>query len=387
LAKTEIDYKTVDSFELDNHLVLLKKNASRVQMLNPLAKMIWQSKKSGLSSQTIANEISEVFDIPIELALQDVTSINTQLFLDLATKSENLVSPKTTLPLVKELSGWQANIAVFLFFPRITIKINFDSQVIADKVKCMFPHITGSKTKVIDAELDVISNSDVYLIVKDGVVVEQTESKSYTALMVFHHIVDLASKSNNWLAILHAAGVSWKGHSIIFPALGGSGKTTLTAALIKHGFDYINDDVIPLIRDTGELIHLPISLSIKSGSWPLLQSLYPDLELLEVFGSQERRIKYLAPPVNSSEQAIYAKNIILLNYKAGVTAKLESVSPALALQAIIEGESLLRLPLKKEDIAALIKWIKPLGCYCLTYDKLEPTVDLLRQFCLKKYQN
>ncbi|MEE9339649.1 MAG: hypothetical protein V3U87_16365 [Methylococcaceae bacterium] len=387
MAETEIDYNTVDSFELDNHLVLLKKNASRIQMLNPLAKMIWQSKKSGISSQTIANEISEVFDIPIELALQDVISINAQLMLDLATKPEESLLLKKTIPLDKKFSSWQASFAVFFFFPNFTIRVNFDSQVIVDKVKCMLPHITGSKTKVIDAELNVISNSDVYLIVKDGVVVEQAESKNYIALMVFHYIVDLASKSNDWLAILHAAGVSWKEHSIVFPALGGSGKTTLTAALIKHGFDYINDDVIPLMRDTGELIHLPISLSIKSGSWPLLQSLYPDLESLEVFGSQERRIKYLAPPVNSSEQAVYAKNIILLNYKAGVTEKLESVSPAMALQAIVEGESLLRLPLKKEDIAALIKWIKPLGCYRLTYDKLEPTVDLLRQFCIKNHQN
>ncbi len=387
MVETEIDYNTVDSFELDNHLVLLKKNASRVQMLNPLAKMIWQFKKTGLSSQNIAREISEAFGIPIELALQDVISINAQLMLDLVTKYEESLPSKKTISFDKELSSWRASLAVFFFFPNFTIRVNFDSQVIADKVRCMFPYISGLEVKLVDVEVDVISHSNIYLIVKNGVVVEQAESKSYTALMVFHHIVDLASKSNDWLVILHAAGVSWKGHSIVFPALGGSGKTTLTAALIKHGFDYINDDVIPLIRDTGELVHLPISLSIKSGSWPLLQSLYPELESLEVFGSQERRIKYLAPPVNSSEQAIYAKNIILPNYQAGVTTKLESVSPAMALQAIIEGESLLRLPLKKEDIAALIKWIKPLGCYRLTYDKLEPTVDLLRQFCLKNYQN
>lgn len=387
MAETEIDYSTIDSFELDNHLVLLKKNASRVQMLNPLAKMIWESKKSGLSSETIANEISDAFDIPIELALQDITSINAQLFLDLANKSENKVPPKKATPLIKELSRWQANLSVFLFFPCFTIKVNFDSQMIADKVSGMFPHSAGSEAKLIDVELDVISHSDIYLIVKDGVVVEQTESKSYIALMVFYHIVDLACKSNDWLVILHAAGVSWKGHGIVFPALGGSGKTTLTAALIKHGFDYINDDVIPLLRDTGELVHLPISLSIKSGSWPLLQSLYPELESLEVFGVQERRVKYLPSPAHISQQVLVADYIILPNYQAGAVTKLESIAQSMALQAIIEGESLLRLPLKKEDIAALIEWIKPLGCYRLTYDKLEPAVDLLQQFCLKNYQN
>ncbi len=84
MLETKIDFTKINSFELDNHLILLKQNASRVQVLNPLASIIWQFKKSGLSNLQIAKEISVAFDIPFELALQDINSINAQWMLDLA---------------------------------------------------------------------------------------------------------------------------------------------------------------------------------------------------------------------------------------------------------------------------------------------------------------
>ncbi len=383
MPKKEPDFANIDSFELDNHLILLKKNASRVQVLNPLASMIWQFKKSGLNNLQIAREINNAFDTPIKPVLQEIESINAQLMLDFAISVEDVVVTKKTPSLSKEITDWQSDIVVFLSFPRCTVKVNLDSQIIAEKVQRLFPFIQVPYISFVDMQLDIVSSVDAYLIMKDGLILEQTKTESYTALMVFHHIVELICKHDDWLIILHAAGVSWQGHGIVFPALGGSGKTTLTASLIKFGFEYINDDVIPLLRNTEELVRLPTCLSIKSGSWSLLQTLYPELETLEIFGNQEPKVKYLPPPdVDNSFSTLYAKHIILPNYQAGAKAELEPLSPVMALQAIIEGESLLHLPLDKKDIADLIKWLSPLTCHRLTYDKLDPAVVLLRQFCM-----
>ena len=104
------------------------------------------------------------------------------------------------------------------------------------------------------------------------------------AVMAFREIAELACRREDWLIILHAGSVAWQDQGVIFPSSGGAGKTTLTAALIRHGFDYINDDVIPVERNTGKLIPVPISLCIKSDSWPLLQHFYPELENLRSFG-------------------------------------------------------------------------------------------------------
>lgn len=384
MSETVINFNNIHSFELDDHLVLLKKNASSVQILNPLAKLIWQFKKDGISNQHIAEEISNAFSIPIELAQQDIKSINAQWLLDLSTSNEKSLQ-KEPLPFNKHLRSSQGENCIFFAFPRINIKLTLDSTVIAEKIRKILSHAYVSKVTSIDLQLDIFYEENHYIIVKDNQILEQCETENQTTLMVFHHIVDFVCKQENWLTILHSAGVSWQGSGIIFPALGGSGKTTLAAALLKNGFEYINDDVIPLIRQTGELIPLPTNLSIKSGSWMLLKPFYPELEDLEVFGTPERKVKYLPPPSCNFSSSLYARCIILPNYQTGASAELEQLTAVSALQAIIEGESLLRLPLEKDDIAGLIEWLKPLSCYRITYDDLDPAVKLLRQFCINNF--
>lgn len=379
----KIDYTRIDCFDLDEHLILLKNNSSTLQLLNPLAKFIWQLSRKGINNIKIAEEISEAFNVSSELAQQDVETLISQWLLDFSsinvTKTVEKIVPRLTQNKVNDLTCSN----ILLSFSNTNIKVSLDSDIIAKKVRKIFSNVLISDTSTADIYFEVISRSGSYLIVKDNIILEQIETESYAALMIAHYVVDFACKQTNWLTILHAAGVSCQGSSIIFPALGGSGKTTLTAALIKQGFDYINDDTIPLLRNTNELIHLPTSLSVKSGSWSLLQVFYPEIEMLENYGSQEPRIKYLPPPKSTFSSPLLAKCIILPNYQAGAATNLDAISPVFALQAIVAGESLLHLPLKKEDVTALIKWLEPLPCYRLTYDKLNPAVDLLRQFCME----
>ena len=60
------------------------------------------------------------------------------------------------------------------------------------------------------------------------------------------------------------------------PADSGSGKSTLTAALVHAGLRYFSDDVVPL--DHGLRIRpMPLGISLKEGSWPVLAARYPEL--------------------------------------------------------------------------------------------------------------
>lgn len=43
---------------------------------------------------------------------------------------------------------------------------------------------------------------------------------------------------------MHAAGVSREGRAFVFPAHGGTGKTTLALSLATHGFDLMGDDLL-----------------------------------------------------------------------------------------------------------------------------------------------
>ena len=66
----------IDSFYLEEYLVLLTEDARRLHILNPVARLIWQLQADGLSNQQVAKEISATFDVSIDCALADINLTN-----------------------------------------------------------------------------------------------------------------------------------------------------------------------------------------------------------------------------------------------------------------------------------------------------------------------
>ena len=375
-----VNDNTLHRFELDNHLVLLREGADRVHVLNPLAKYIWDSLEVGTVPEFIAKEIAQNFAISQAQALQDVTNAIDQWSLELSKLSLNVQQSIKSAPTRSIPQHWKAVTEIVFRFPRFLIRVRFATQGVTDYLKPMLAHLVCSWTGQTDHTMDLIVQGNKHFIVIDGEITEIASSAKDVAVLAFREIAELACRRENWLVILHAAGVAWQGSGIIFPALGGSGKTTLTAGLIHKGFQYINDDVIPIERDSGRLVPIPMSLCIKSGAWPVLQHLYPALNQSEIFGRNNLLVKYLIPPVNSVKplsSTPCAKYLIASKYQKSAPISLQTISSAEGLQAIIEGESLLRLPLRSQDIKELIAWVKPLRCYRLSYGELTPAVEAI----------
>jgi len=382
MIQSLIDHNTLHTFELDDHLILLREDADRVQVLNPLAKYIWDSLKVGLTPELIAEEIAQNFDISQALALQDVINVIKQWSLelsDLSSKVKQVTKPVPTQSIPKD---WITVTETTFRFPRFTIRVCFASQEVADYLRPMLAHLVCSWTGQTDHAMDLIAQANKHFIIIDGKLVEMASLAKEAAVLAFREITELACRRENWLTILHAAGVGWQGSGIVFPALGGSGKTTLTAALIHSSFEYLNDDVIPIDRHSGGLVPIPMSLCIKSGSWSVLQNLYPSLSQSEAFGRNNLIVKYLTPPAGSIDSLIgtyNAKYLIASHYQKDAPTRLQAISAAEGLQAIIEGESLLRLPLQPQDIKELTSWVKELRCYRLFYGELAPAVETIRK--------
>jgi hypothetical protein len=70
---------------------------------------------------------------------------------------------------------------------------------------------------------------------------------------------------------IHAGAVAWEGQVILLPGRQSSGKTTLTAALVRAGATYLSDDYAP-IDDQGRVHPSPRPLSVRraNGLPPLL---------------------------------------------------------------------------------------------------------------------
>jgi hypothetical protein len=61
---------------------------------------------------------------------------------------------------------------------------------------------------------------------------------------------------------IHAGAVGWRGHAVLLPGRQTSGKTTLTAALVRAGASYLSDDYAPL-DDRGRVHPFPRPLSVR----------------------------------------------------------------------------------------------------------------------------
>jgi hypothetical protein len=64
---------------------------------------------------------------------------------------------------------------------------------------------------------------------------------------------------------LHSGAVAWQGRAILLPGRQSSGKTTLTAALVRAGATYLSDDYAP-IDDRGRVHPFPRPLSVRQGN-------------------------------------------------------------------------------------------------------------------------
>jgi hypothetical protein len=64
---------------------------------------------------------------------------------------------------------------------------------------------------------------------------------------------------------LHAAGVAKDGHAVLIAGPSGSGKSSLAALLITHGFAYLGDDALPLDPRSGVVYPFPITPAVRTG--------------------------------------------------------------------------------------------------------------------------
>jgi hypothetical protein len=71
---------------------------------------------------------------------------------------------------------------------------------------------------------------------------------------------------------LHAGAAAWQGQALVFPAVVGNGKSTLTTRLCESGWQYLSDEYVPYDSATGTVSAFPRmpDVRIPSGT-PLLE--------------------------------------------------------------------------------------------------------------------
>ncbi len=128
--------------------------------------------------------------------------------------------------------------------------------------------------------------SDVY---RDGVPIGSARGLSFLAPIVKVAIWQQAVRAHDFFFYLHAGVVGTGLSALLLPAAAGSGKSSLTMALVHRGFRYFSDEVALVQPGTFHVPPMPLAMAMKDTGWKLMTRYFPNLELLPIHVHDDSR--------------------------------------------------------------------------------------------------
>ena len=109
------------------------------------------------------------------------------------------------------------------------------------------------------------------------------------------------AQRGNQFVLLHAGVLARGGRAVIMAATPGSGKSTLTAAMMLRGYRLLSDEFGVLDPSTGELRPMLKPVALKNRSIDVIRGFSPDAVIGPVFcGTRKGDVAHLAPDAASA---------------------------------------------------------------------------------------
>jgi hypothetical protein len=201
---------------------------------------------------------------------------------------------------------------------------------------------------------------------------ELTKNRALARHRCLTALLETARLRRKWLGILHASAVGVGGICLAFVGARGAGKSTLTAALVAAGADFVTDDYAPLEQGTWHVWPVPYAPGIKRGSWRSLRRYYPDIYERPVHRLAGMQIRYLeldAANMAPLDRGSPVTALVFPRYQAGAAFEQCRITAAEALAELCHARSILdRQP---NVLAETLRWVDSVPAYRLTYGNLD----------------
>jgi hypothetical protein len=383
---------------LDGDAVVFSEEAQHLLGLNPPAALLFRELQKGTRASELAHLLASEGLVALEDAEQWVTA-TLDAFSSCGILEDGPVAPGASTPspdleiLAARLAAECAPYASFepvaeeryrLLQTCALIRFGHLAQV--RLVRSVIGHLATddhlTPTIVIDISAKMLDNghlrSDVY---RDGIAIGRAHRLSQVAPIVKAAVWQSAINAQGFLFYIHAGVVGTGASCVLLPAAPGSGKSSLTAALVHRGFRYFSDEVALIEPATFHVSPMPLAICIKSTGWDLMARYYPEILSLPVHVRSDARVlRYIPPPADSVEQIpMPVGHIIFPRYEEAAPTRLERVKRSEALGRLM-GECLaLRQRLDQNNVRQLVRWITGVECYELTFSSLETAAQLVAE--------
>lgn len=259
----------------------------------------------------------------------------------------------------------------------IAFAVHYPDDAFFKYLHPVYAHLQVEKptaTKMVS--VNFVKSGDLWDIHWNGTSLKMAIPKSQLATYLQEKMMTCTYQVKPYLISLHAASVEKNGKVIIMPAVAESGKTTLTASLLYHGFKLFSDESTSVDYD-GCVHPLPFCMNIKEGSWHILSKAYPHLDTRTVHSRFDgQNIRFL-PPENMHKGRQKASHIIFPKYTPGASTSLEPITAKEALSKITEASYQVQSSMDQEKFERILKNLISLPKYRLVYSNLEEAIHTI----------
>jgi hypothetical protein len=177
---------------------------------------------------------------------------------------------------------------------------------------------------------------------------------------------------------IHAGGVVQNGIGVALPADMESGKSTLTAGLVRAGFDYLSDEAVLLDWETLTVIPFPKPISLDPGSWHLFPELEPQAPLPPGYKDTQWQVPPSAIRPNGLGGPCRINYFVFPKYAEDTATRL---TPLRRAEATIElAKNTFRFNERsRRSLDALADAVRDADCFRLDIGDLETAVALVSE--------
>jgi hypothetical protein len=241
-----------------------------------------------------------------------------------------------------------------------------------DRLFHTFDALTGAGDDTHTVTVWTADDEEEERLTIDGQVTAVETTRGRTTSTIVHALTRRMIDACDAIGI-HAGGVVRDGVGLALPAQMESGKSTLTAGLVRAGFDYLTDEAVMLDWETQVVIPFPKPISLDPGSWFLFPELEPQADLPPGY----KDIQWHVPPDAIRPDALGApcriRYIVFPKYTEGAATEL---TPLARAEATVElAKNTFRFNERpRRCLDTLAAAVREADCYRLTVGDLDIAV-------------
>ncbi len=383
----------VGTFVLGEDLLVFAEPAQQFYRLNGTAAHIWCALEDGLTPEGVVRELMQVYRIARataenavadalaqweEVGLRDTVPSGRRAPQD---RPEPLAPIAPAVPRTETRGGQVLSIRILGLDYRIWCA---DSRSM-EMVRSVFGHLEASGPCSGGRPVHVLKKGRGYAVIWVEELLASGLSLDEVAPVLHAQAMWEAYQQTPGLLVMHAAAISDGARCVLMPAVSGSGKSTLSAYLASTGLPLCADELVILDGTDGCLRPVPLSIGLKPGAWPVLDSVYPGLERLPIHRRGDgRRVRYLPPSMASPAALTSAKvapvALVFPRYAKGSPLRISELDAADALCRLADaGYDTPSGQLTTQGAAELVNWIGGLKGFELEYEDLEGAGSFVKE--------